>query len=84
MDNVVLWYSFAGLFLIAAIMNFARGKRRMDGRGSVNRLLGASCILWAGATICFRFGERNVAMIAAGGAVIMMGIAAIQSMKLQQ
>ena len=81
MSDPILWYMFAGLFVLAAILNFARSKRRLDYKGQVNKLLGASCILWAAASLTFRFANIQTALVAAIGAGVMMLIAAFISAK---
>jgi hypothetical protein len=55
MTNPILWYLFAGLFIMAGVMNFARSARRTDSKKQVNLILGFASLIWAAAAILFRF-----------------------------
>lgn len=83
MANDNLFYTIAGLFALAALLNFIRGLKRTGGRRNASFALAAGSIVWAATTLTVRFVGFYPAALVALAAIGCMLLAAVMSGRVQ-
>lgn len=79
MTDPNIWRFLTVLFVVAGVLNLARGARAVEGRGRVRIALGVSCFFWAGCAYLFRFVQTGYGYAAGGIALAIMLYAAYLS-----
>lgn len=77
MTNPQIWNVFAGLFVLAGVLNFARATRSSGAARRVRYGLAASCIFWTAVPLLYRYEAQPYLLYGAiaGGAIVMLGSA---------
>jgi len=80
MDNPNLWYAFAGLFVLAGLLNAAKALRSSGPPRFIRMCLAAACVCWSAVSLLYRFGAQPVLLYGAIGlGVVMMLVSALFS-----
>jgi hypothetical protein len=81
MQDPTLWIIFVALFILAGILNLARGIKDSAGKRNARIALALSCGLWAAASAAFRFAGDAYGLGIGAAAGIVMIAASILKMR---
>ena len=83
MANENLWYIFAGLFALVAVIHFAKALKKDGSRRDAGFAMAGASLAWGATALIFRFVGLFPAMLAALAAVGCMLLGAVLSGKVR-